>query len=128
LTLGHANPNSWANLSNDDLLAALAETGASLAQEHEALALDQMQYHRAWWEAWGNTDPAKSVAARNRDTERHVFGYGLLVMQRRGTLNSLVAKYDTLRAILDVRTYQMTTELTDISESYPPNRGLELAE
>lgn len=128
MTLDLASPNSWAYLSTDRLLGELAITGQALSEEHEALALDQMQYHRQWWDAWGNTDPAKSVAARNRDTERQMFGYGLLVMQRRGTVNSLVAKYDTLRAILDVRMNQMTSARSNLSETFPPNLDMELAE
>jgi|SRR5215831_827872 len=99
-----AEPETWATVPIEDLMVLVEVTTAQLSGQLQELAVDQGAYHRQFWSIWTQLPEEMSVAAANRECERHCAQLQEQVILATSLVEALKAKRDALVAILAART------------------------
>jgi hypothetical protein len=90
----------------DDLMVLLQKTTEQLAAQHNEVAADKAAYSVKFWQVWvqlPNDFGGGSVAAANRECERHCQPLEEAQTLNQALLDGLSAKRDALIAILSAR-------------------------
>jgi hypothetical protein len=98
-----AAPEAWGAMPIDELMVLLETTTKQLATQIQELAVDQGAYHRKFWATWTQLPEDFSVAAANRECERHCAELQEQVTLGTSLVEGLRAKRDALVAILAAR-------------------------
>jgi hypothetical protein len=97
-------PEEWGTMPLPDLMRLLQTTTEQLAEQHKSVAIDEGAYHRKFWSVWTQLPDDFSVAASQRECERHCKELREEVILATSIREGLTAKRDAIAAILAART------------------------
>lgn len=87
----------------ESLMTLLQGTTAQLGDAFTELAVDRGAYHRKFWSVWQEIPEGWTIAATNRECERHCKELAEQVTLGESMVESIRAKRDALVAILAAR-------------------------
>ena len=119
-----SSPIAWITATEEQLLSEVEVLGKKLSEQLIELGLDTAAHQRKFWDEWAKLPGDLSIAARNRQCEYECRALAAEVIQRRGYVAAISAKYDAVTNDLAVRCSRPMHPRRDTSELLPTDQGM----